>query len=151
VKSFDLIRSEHTIYILQFDTIKQVQKIDTIRTTSIWMVWYILHLTTCEFCIYKHSMISYNCNHERRCSGNFIGKIITPLTVELLKYQRNGNYTLMVLEMQYFHISNSSRFWPEVNKNYTIWNKNEKLCSFVVLMIFISDPTSCICVILFIP
>jgi len=28
--------------------------------------------------------------------------------------------------------------------------QNEKLCSFVVLMIFICDPTSCICVILLI-
>jgi len=29
--------------------------------------------------------------------------------------------------------------------------QNEKLCSLVVLMIFIFDPTSCICVILLIP
>ena len=71
-----------------------------------------LHPTTCEFCtnIYKHSILLYNCKHERRCTGDFIEKIITPLTVDLLKYQRKGNCTLIVLEMQSFYISNISRW-----------------------------------------
>jgi hypothetical protein len=56
------------------------------------------------FCtnIYKHSIILYNCNHERYCSGDFIEKNITPLIVDLLKCQRKDNYTLIVLEMQSF-------------------------------------------------
>jgi len=53
---------------------------------------------------YKHSIILYNGNHERRCSGDLIEKIITPLTVDLLKYERKCNYTLIVLEMESFDI-----------------------------------------------
>ena len=99
----------------------------------------------------QHCIILYNCNHERYCSGDFIEKNITPLTVDLLKYQRKDNYTLIVLKCNLFSILVIVvDVDPRSIKIRQSEIQHEKLLSVVVLMIFIWDPTSCICVVLLI-
>ena len=60
VKSFDLIRSEHKIYILQFDTITQVQK--QIKFAQLIFEWYDTYYIQqrVNFVLHEYLQTQYN-------------------------------------------------------------------------------------------